>query len=532
MRAALLTGLLLGLVAQPALSPLQAQARKAPAPLPKDFDATVARAMQAFEVPGLAVAVVKDGQVVLAKGYGVRRLGAPAPVDAHTLFGIASNSKAFAAASVALLVDEGRLAWDDPVIKHLPGFRVADAYVTRELTVRDLLSHRTGLGLGAGDLMYWPDTAFTREQVLASAAHLKQASSLRSRYAYNNLGFVVAGEVVAKVAGQPWEAFVAERLLRPLGMTETRITSDGLPDSANVAIPHAKGWRFDRPLAPVPRTRDHVWAAAAGLKSNVTDLAKWMTLQLSRGQLPDGKALISSKAIHEMWSLQIPTRIAEKPTAGLEELTPQFAGYGLGWSLRDYAGHKVVSHGGALTGMYSTVVMVPDQKLGIVVLTNQEQSSAFNALVYALLDHTLGRPAKDWVERLRKRDAERLAKDRQALQEEEAKRDAASRPSLPLARYAATYRDPWYGDVIIHEAAGKLGIRLAATPAAVGELQPWQQDTFRAVFEDPNIPDAYLTFRLDASGAVESVRMVPTSGLADFSFDYQDLDLRPVKAGK
>jgi CubicO group peptidase (beta-lactamase class C family) len=499
------------------------------AQVPADFDAFVTRTMKTFDVPGLAVTVVKDGKVALAKGYGVRKLGQAEAVDAHTLFGIASNSKAFCAASVAILVDEGKLAWDDPVIKHLPGFRLADPYVTRELTLRDLLSHRSGLGLGAGDLMYWPDTTFTRERVLAGAAHLKQASSLRSRYAYNNLGFVVVGEVVAKVAGMPWESFVAERIFKPLGMTESRISSDGIPDTANVAFPHAKGWKQDRPLEPVVRTRDQVWAAAAGLKSNVTDLARWVSLQLAQGQLPDGKQLISSKAIHEMWSLQIPTRIAAKPTPGLEELRPQFAGYGLGWSLRDYQGHKVVSHGGALTGMLSTVVMVPDQKLGLVVLTNQEQGDAFNALVYRLLDHALGRPPKDWTALLEKRHAEKLAENLKALKEDDAKRDRASRPSLPLERYAGTYRDGWYGDVVIAQEGGKLALRMVATPGALAELQPWQQDTFRAVFQDPTIPDAYLTFRLDATGAIEAIKMAPTSDLADFSFDYQDLELKPVK---
>ncbi|MBI3132341.1 MAG: serine hydrolase [Acidobacteria bacterium] len=505
--------------------PLLAQAPAVPA----DFDALVARTMKAFEVPGLSVTVVKDGKVALAKGYGVRKLGSAEPVDAHTLFGIASNSKAFTAASVAILVDEGKLAWDDPVIKHLPGFKLADPYVTRELTIRDLLSHRSGLGLGAGDLMYWPDTTFTREKVLAGAAHLKPASSLRSRYAYNNLGFVVVGEIVGKVAGMPWEAFVAERLLKPLGMTETHISSDGIPDSANVAFPHAKGWRQDRPLAPTARTRDQVWAAAAGLKSNLPDLAKWVTCLLEKGKLPDGKPLISPKALHEMWSLQIPLRTPVNPTAGMEEATPQFSGYGLGWSLRDYAGHKVVSHTGGLTGMVTTVVMVPDQKLGLVVLTNQEQGDAFNALVYSLLDHALGRPPKDWTALLRKRHADRLAENQKALKEAEAKRDKASRPSLPLERYAGTYHDAWYGDVVIAQEGGKLAIRLTPTSVAVGELQPWQQDTFRAVFQDPDFPDAYLTFRLNAAGAIESIKMVPTSDLADFSFDYQDLDLRPVK---
>jgi CubicO group peptidase (beta-lactamase class C family) len=238
---------------------------------PADLDAWVERSMKTFDVPGVAIGIVKDGKVVVARGYGVRKLGEPARVDEHTLFGIASNTKAFTAAAVGILVDEGKVSWDDPVQKHLPSFQLYDPYVSRELTVRDLLSHRSGLGLGAGDLLFWPDTDVTRAQVLAGARFIRPASSLRSWYAYNNLAFVVAGEVVHAASGREWDDFVRERIFAPLGMTETRIS--GWPGS-NVAVPHSRGWRLEGTLTPIPPTQDRTWAAAAGIRAGAGDLTK------------------------------------------------------------------------------------------------------------------------------------------------------------------------------------------------------------------------------------------------------------------
>jgi CubicO group peptidase (beta-lactamase class C family) len=186
---------------------------------PPDLDDYVARALKEFEVPGLAVAIVKDGKVEFVKGYGVRKLGEPAPVDEQTLFGIASNTKAFTAAALAILVDEGKISWDDPVIKHLPGFQMYDPFVTREMTVRDLLTHRSGLGLGAGDLMFFPPTTFTRDEIVARLRYIKPATSFRSKYAYDNVLYLVAGQVVAAVSGKSWDDFIKERIFAPLGMT-------------------------------------------------------------------------------------------------------------------------------------------------------------------------------------------------------------------------------------------------------------------------------------------------------------------------
>ena len=499
---------------------------------PPDLDAYVQRVMKEFEVPGLALAIVKDGKVVVAKGYGVRKLGEPAPVDENTLFGIASNTKAFTAASLALLVDEGKVSWDDQVIKHLPEFRVADPYVTNELMVRDLLSHRTGLGLGQGDLMFWPDTKFTRQQVLSGSQYLKPVSSLRSKYAYNNLTFIVAAELAAKVSGQKWDELMRQRIFVPLGMSSTVISSASFKPGANFATPHSRGWRLEGQLRPIGLTLDDTWAGAAGIKSNAVDLAKWVVVQLNEGKLADGKQLFSEKAHRAMWSMQVPINISKPKVPELAAATPQFAGYALGWSLRDYKGHKVVSHGGALTGMLSTVQMMPDQKLGIVVLTNQEEGGAFLAVTYRIMDHYLGQPPTDWIAAYKADREKTLAKANDEERKAVAKRVKDSRPSLPVARYAGTLHDDWYGDAIIEQQNGKLVLRMSATPSMVADLEHWQYDTFRAVFRDNTIPDAFVTFWINADGKVDQMKMIAVNDIADFSFDYQDLLFKPREEKK
>ncbi len=501
----------------------------AAAQAPADIDTFVGAAMKAFDIPGLALAIVKDGKVVYAKGYGVRRIDDPAPVTTRTLFAIASNTKAFTAAAVGILVDEGKVEWDGAVSKYLPDFRVADPYVSSQLMVRDLLSHRTGLGLGQGDLTFFPDTTFTRPEVLEAARFLKPVTSLRSAYAYNNLTFVVAGQLVAKVSGQDWDDFIRQRILAPAGMTSTVTTGSAVPQAAELAFPHSRGWRLEGPLHSLVPTIDKTWAGAAGIRSNVEDLSKWVMLHLRQGKLPDGKQVFSTAAQKQMWSMHIPTPIGA-PRAGLERATPQFSGYGLGWSLRDYAGHKVVSHGGALTGMVSTVQMMPDQGLGVVVLTNQEETGAQSAIVNHVFDHVLGLPANDWIAGYRKarEDNNRRANDKE--QKQINARAADSRPSLAADRYAGTYRDAWYGDMVLEpQAGGKFVLKMTRTPTMTADVTHWQYDTFKAVFRDPTVPDAYLTFSLGPDGRIVELRMVPTNDLADFSFDYQDLLFRPVK---
>lgn len=484
---------------------------------PAQLDEWVEKARQRFEVPGMAIGIVKDGQVVAARGYGVRRLGGPAAVDAETLFGIASNTKAFTAAALAMLVDEGKLKWDDKVTQYLPAFALSDALVSRELTVRDLLTHRSGLGLGAGDLMFWPDTKITRAQVLAGARHLPMASGLREKYAYNNTLFVVAGEVVAAVSGKPYEQFVEERIFRPLGFGKTRFSNVGLRETDNAAVPHSRGWRLEGELKPIAWNRDDTWAAAAGIKGNVKDLLGWLQLQLRQGESPDGKRLFTEARAREMHAPQ--TIIPSGPQALL-------SAYGLGWTLRDYKGRKVISHGGGLTGMVSLTTLVPGEKLGILVLTNQEEGGAMTAVTNLILDAYLGEETQDWVETQWKRTSEQRTKAREKEQALRQGRLAETKPSLAIAAYAGEYRDAWYGKAQVSEREGGLYLAMEPTPAMRGRLEHFHLDTFWVKWEDETIPDALVTFQVNAAGKVERMKMLATSDLADFSFDFHDLDFR------
>ena len=500
-----------------------------------DFDAYVGRTLQEFEVPGLAVAIVKDGEVVLAKGFGVKRVGEAARVDEHTLFAIASNTKAITTAALALLVDEGKLAWDDPVTKHLPGFQMSDPYVTREMTVRDLLTHRSGLGLGAGDLMYFPASTFTPEEIVHRLRFIPLATSFRSRYAYDNILYIVAGQLFPAVAGQSWQEFVRARILTPVGMNETKVSLLDIKPGDNVATGHAQ--ENFKTLAPVPSMAWDNGAPAGAIYSNASDMARWIAVQLDGGLVPaaaDGteRRLFKAARQREMWSLVTPIPIAE-PSAALAATKPNFRGYGLGWGLSDYRGKKIVSHTGGFPGMVSKVVLVPELKLGVVVLTNQEQDVAFQAVTWRVLDAFLGTVPTDWIaayaEVVKKRGSDADA----GWQKHVAARAADSKPSLPLAKYAGGYRDAWYGEVAIAEEGGKLTMRFSRSPQLTGDLEHWQHDTFIARWRDRTLnADAWVTFALTPDGGVDQIKLAPVSPQTDFSFDFQDLLLKPAASAK
>lgn len=496
-----------------------------------DFDAYVEQVRKEFNVPGIAVAIVKDGDVVLERGYGRREINQPAAVDEHTMFAIASNTKAFTAASLALLVDEGKLRWDDRVVEHLPWFRMSDPYVTREMTVRDLLAHRSGLSLGAGDLLFWPTTDFSTRDVVERLKDVPLTTSFRSAYAYDNILYAAAGLTIEAASGKSWSDYVRERILRPLGMDETRINFHELKPGENFAVGHAL-YNFTD-LKPVAPLAWHNNSAAGGLYSSVHDLAKWLRVQLARGERRDenktAAILFKPERSAEMWSLVTPIAISEPKIEALKVTKPNFRGYGLGWDLSDYRGRKVVSHTGGWPGQVSKVAMIPEIGLGVVVLTNQESGAAFQAVTWRVLDAYLNAPRTDWVKAYAESVAKAKADSDESWAKHVAARDANAKPTLPLARYAGTYRDRWRGDVAIAEENGKLVLRFSHTENLSGTLEFWQHSTFIVRWADrSHNADAFVTFALDADGKIERVTMRAISPLTDFSFDFQDLDLRPV----
>ena len=514
----------------------QGQAEAATRPLPaqlQDFDAYVENVRKTFDVPGIAVAVVKDGKVVLERGYGPRTIGQPAPVDAHTLFAIASNTKAFTAASLSILADEGKLALDDRVIDHLPWFRMADPYVTREMRIRDLLAHRSGLSLGAGDLLYWPTTDYSTEEVARRLKDVPLTGEFRGQYAYDNILFGVAQLVVEQASGMPYERFLQTRIFDPLGMTETRFNADRLRPGDNVATGYAKA-DFSK-LVPASLLTWRNVSGAGGIYSSVHDMAKWMQVQLDGGRYTDaqGRArqLFSAQRQREMWSVLTPIPVAEPAVPALAAATPNFLGYGEGWNLSDYRGRKLAWHTGGWPGMVSRLTLLPQERAGVIVLTSQEVGAAFNAVTLRVLDALLDAPRTDWTAAYAAALARQRGKADEDWKKHLAARDAAAKPSLPLPGYAGTYRDPWYGDVTLAIEGGKPVLRFSHTPELVGDLSPWQHDTFVVRWRDRALnADAFLSFALTPDGKVREARMVPISPLTDFSFDFQDLRLAPVEA--
>jgi CubicO group peptidase (beta-lactamase class C family) len=492
------------------------------------LDDYIAQAMKTFDVPGVAVAIVKDGKVVLAKGYGVRRLGQPAPVDEHTLFGIGSNTKAFTTAALAILVDEGKIGWDDAVINHLQWFQLYDPYVTREFTIRDLLTHRSGMGLGAGDLMAFPPSDFTRDEILRRLRFIKPVSSFRSKYAYDNLLYLAAGQIILAVTGKQWDDFIRERIFQPVAMTDSNTTVTSFHPGGNFATPHSEVEGKLQAIAPAKI--DNI-APAGAINSSASDMAKWINVQLNSGALPGtaDKRLFSERTSKEMWSPQTILPVSDPP-APLAALQTNFADYGLGWVLREYRGHKLVGHTGGVPGFLSQVTLIPDLKLGVVVLTNQESGAMFSSVTYRVLDKFMAAPDTNWLKGFHDQ-AEKARADAADLEKkQESERAANSKPSLALEKYAGRYEDAWYGGVGIALEQGKLVVRFSHSPALTGDLEHWQYDTFKARWRDRSLAaDAFVTFALNPDGSISQVKMVPVSPLTDFSYDFQDLLITPKK---
>jgi len=509
------------------VAPSRALAQGAPpTSAPPDLDAYVAQVLKAFDVPGVSLAIVKDGQVVLQKGYGVRTLGQADPVTDQTLFGIASNSKVFTATALALLVEEGKIEWDAPVQRYLPAFQMWDPFVTRELTVRDLLVHRSGLGLGAGDLLWWPPSTYDRPEIARRLRYIRPATSFRSAYAYDNVLYLVAGQVIEAVSGRTWEQFIRERILAKVGMTGSFPRYDDGPKE-RLATPHAP---IDGQVRVVKPFASDNTNPAGGIISSARDMARWVSVLLNEGQLADGSRLFSNASARQLMTLVTPQPVGPPP-APLPALRANFRGYALGLGVHDYRGRLVVTHTGGLPGYVSKVTMLPELELGVVVLTNQESGEAFSSLTWQIVDHYLNAPKTDWIAGFQQMRARNQADVQTAAKKAAAGRDTSSKPSLPLAKYAGTYTDEWYGDIAIDHDNGKLTLRFTKTPALVGELEHYQYDTFIVRWRDRELrADAYVIFALDADGSVDQIKMRAVSPETDFSFDFHDLLLRPAKA--
>ncbi len=479
------------------------------------LDQYIERAMKEWRVPGVAVAIVKDDSVVYARGFGVREVGKPGQVDAHTLFAIGSNTKAFTSAAIGIMVDRKKMRWDDKVTHFLPDFQLYDPWVTREITISDILSHRSGLGR-RGDML-WYGSEYGRDEILRRIRFLEPNSSFRTEFGYQNIMFLAAGQALARAAGRSWDDVIVSEIFQPLGMNESNTSTDSLRGRDDVATPHSIAGGG---AAPIPwRNLDNA-APAGSINSSVADMTHWIRLQLDSGVYA-GKQIISARSLNTTHSPQTIT------TSPRDSLFPSnhFSLYAMGWVLQDYLGRELVWHNGGIDGMLSEVRLVPEEKLGFVILTNADGHDMNPAISYRIIDAYLGAPARDWSAIFLARQKEGEAMQAEAERKAEAARARDSRPSLPLERYAGTYADSMYGNATVKLENGRLVLRYG--PTFEGDLEHWQYDTFRAVWRNERLGKSFVTFALDARGRVSDVNV---EGLADFGA-VRDTTTRSASGG-
>ena len=495
---------------------------------PTQIDSLVLHSMKAFDVPGMAVAVIKEGRVVLAKGYGLRSLHSKNKVDTHTLFAIASNSKAFTTASLAILVDRGALRWDDPVQKYIPEFQMYAPYVSEHFTIRDLVTHRSGLGLGAGDLMIFPNGShFTVDELIHNLRYLKPVSGFRAKFAYDNLLYIVAGEVIHRVSGMSWEAFVQKNIFDKLGMNESVPGYTFLKDSSDMADAHVM---VNGKLQVVPRFSQQMADAAGGINSNIHDLTKWVLARLNDGRYGDNlqNHLFSVKESREMFSPQ--TILPARKNGPYHS---HFRAYGLGWFMQDVKGYKEIWHTGGLAGMVTEITLIPELKLGIIVLTNQEVGAAFQSVTDQILDGYLNIKGTHRVDEYKKQIEKRqqhAGMMTKAVWQKVKQQQLSGAKKPDLKPFTGIYRDAWFGNVDITLKNDTLWFTSEKSSQMHGFLEWYKNDVFIVKWHNRSMhADAFVLFNSDFSGKPDEIKMKPVSPLTDFSFDFQDLHFFRVK---
>ncbi|KOY85199.1 serine hydrolase [bacterium 336/3] len=492
---------------------------------PEKLDELVKNTLKTFDVPGISVGILKDGKLIYAKGHGVRSLKTKQPMNENTLVGIASNSKGFTCMALSMLVDEGKITWDDKVIKHLPDFKMYDEAVTKEITIKDLVTHRAGLGLGQGDLMFFPEGGtLTTENIVYNVRYLKPYYSFRNTMDYNNIMFIVAGEIIRKVSGLFWAEFIETRILKPVGMVSSVGSYNRIKSNTNIIDAHAP---VNGKAIAIPHDWNETANAAGGIMSNITDMAVWAEFLMNGGVTKDGKRLVSEKQMNYLWQIQTPLTANNIPP-----YNSQFYGYALGWFVSDVKGLKQIQHTGGLLGTVTQFTLIPDMKLAIIVLTNQQVGAAFSTITNTIKDSYLGIEDRNLLKIYSERVNKSWEEANKVTQEvykkvEEAKTKKISYISENIV---GIYKDNWFGEVEILSKNNQYRIFCKTSPRLKGDLLPYSENTFVAKWDDRSYDaDAFVIISFDKNGKAESFKMKAFSPMTDFSFDFQNLDLKRVK---
>jgi len=496
----------------------------------KQVDSLVETALKKFGVAGASVGIVKDGKIIHSKGYGVISINTGEPVTKNTAFAIASNTKAFTATALAMLVEEGKLSWDDNVISYIPEFKMYDSYVTENFNIKDLLSHRSGLAEGVGDLMSFPDGSnFTFDDVVKCFQFFKETSSFRTKFDYNNLMYLVAGELMERVSKMSWEQFIKTRILLPLEMNNSYTSLSQVKEKESYAFSHLNE---NDSLRVIESFEENINGAAGGLYSSIEDMCKWMQVHLSKGKYGQNleHQLFSQESLMDMWTINTVLN-----TKNNSRYNYHFAGYGLGWFLNDLLGNMSVMHTGGIPGMLSKVWLIPDLNFGIVILTNTSDAGGpfYSVVSKTIADNYLGLDPLNWTEIYYKQFQKRQETGNDVTQKVWDTVKLSEHAQVNIEDYLGIYEDKWFGKVIICNQDNQLWFRSIRSPKLNGRMYFYNENTFAIKWEDRDLQaDAFAIFDLNKEGKVQEIRMKGISPNIDFSYDFQDLQLVKTKVLK
>lgn len=479
------------------------------------LDSYIQKCVTDWGTPGVSVGIVRDGKVIFSRGFGVITSGKQEKPDGNTLYAIASNTKAFTSMLMAFLVQEGKIGWDDKVKDHLPYFELYDRWVSQEITLRDLLCHRSGLGTFSGDFI-WYKSSLTSEEIIRRLPYLPQKFSFRDGYGYSNVMYITAGEVIKQVTGKSWGENVTERILVPLKMDRTIYSPDKLEEKGNFATPHAleEGRNI-----PIPWTDWEEYAALGGIISSVNDMCQWMIFNMANE--PAGKEIhLTPFSRNTLWKVHNPMMVDHTRK---NDFNTHFNGYGLGWSLSDYRGRLKVSHGGAFDGMISSVAMIPDEKIGVVVLTNGMMAPTTPITNY-VFDALLGLPERDWSSEMLKRQKERDQSDTR-ISDRMKSQVKGTRPSLPLENYAGKYQADIYGVITVSYENGKLRLGFEHSPELSATLEHWHYDVWKINWDHKHAWFSFGTVKFNLDNNLNVAGM-------DFDVPNDDIFFEELKPKK
>jgi CubicO group peptidase (beta-lactamase class C family) len=474
----------------------------------KKFEGLTQKAYQQFNPAGVAVLVLKDDKVIYKNALGYKNLNTKEVLTTKSLFNIASCSKAFTAAAIGILVQEGKLKWTDKVIDYIPEFRLSDPYITKEMTITDILCHRSGFATFDGDLL-WYQTSYSDLDIIRKLKYLPVKQDFRSSFGYQNNMYLVAGEIIHRVSGKSWSEFIQEHFLTPLNMTDSRPSIDEVKPGQDLAQPHSNG-----KLQPIVAFK--ACKPAGAIFSSVVDLANWATMLLDSGRWNNNEILKSST---------IQNLFADKTIIGarasLQKRGTHFYNYGLGWFVFDYQGNKIVEHDGGMPGYISKVTLVPEKKLAVIILNNGEDYYINDVIRYSILDVLLGGKDKDWVAEYESYKKLNDQAQEKGANERLTKRALNTSPSLPLPSYCGLYNDPSYGEAEVEMTGDSLKLTfLPAKETFHSIMIHWHYNTFKVKFKDAFLAYGLVTFSFNANGEVTGFKIDLPSN--DFHFDELD----------